>query len=177
MQGDSQIKIQAPAPTPPPPLPFISCTKHRQEHQHWFLIGSLHCLRHSALFSTHTNASVHICTQKCTHTVHHRDFLTRLWWTNVEVSATPLPKEISFSLSFWKLLGSWGWGKFLLFVIFEEFLRLWVQSGIWARGVDGFHLSCILCWQKLSWQEGNKGTINHLSFQLFFGPHMCQLIC
>lgn len=64
---------------------FISGTERsRRKHKHWFLISSVSAALHlSAPFNTHTNASVHICTQIYTHAhthtsaVHNRDFHTR----------------------------------------------------------------------------------------------------
>lgn len=64
------------------------------------------------------------------------------------------------------------------FVIFEELLRSRVRNEDPARGADSFHLSCILRWQKPSWQEGNEGAINHLFLRSFLlGPRARRLIC
>lgn len=56
--------------------------------------------------SVHTNESLHICAQKYTLRVHKRGLLTMLWWTNVQVIATPPPKEFHLPFFIWKLLGS-----------------------------------------------------------------------
>lgn len=93
----------------------------------------LHFLHLSALFGTHTNRSVHICTQEYTHTQSTTETSAEeevKRHTSSERNFLFFPP--SHSENSW---GSRGQKKFLLFVIFEEFLQLWEQSGIWARGV------------------------------------------
>lgn len=134
--------------------------------KHWFLIISFffHCL--PDLFSTHKNIRLHILTWGCTCTVHHRDF------------TTPLPKKnISPSCSE-NSRGHQNRESSSFCVIFKEFLHLWEQSGIWARGVDGFHLFMYppLEVSKLTGrQQGNDQSPFFSTFP--FGPHTCQLIC
>lgn len=131
--------------------------KHRQRKpKHRFLISSLHFLHLSAFCSTHTHT--HKC--KVYASVHKKNKSTRTQSTTETSSqgsdehmwkCAPHLFQKKFLLCPSHSENSWGHedGKSSCFsVIFEEFLRLWVQSGIWARGVDGFHLSCILCWQK-----------------------------
>lgn len=174
-------RLHPPAPTPLPPLPFISSAKPKQRKQKTLIPDQLALPLSplpqplSSLWHTHTH------TQLQAYTFVHK---------NVRTHSPPqrLPhkalmnkcrseRHTSSKRNFFLIQNSWGheaW-KSSCFLLFSKNMCLWAPRGIWARGTNGFHLSCILCWQKLSWQESNKGTINHLSFQLSSWP-TCVLV-
>lgn len=108
--------------------------RSQRKQSHWFLISFVSTSSTSQLSLAHTQIGVYTFAHRNIHTPSPpQRLLQKKKW-----SATPLSREIllfpppSHSENSW---GSRGRKKFLLFVIFEEFLQLWEQSGIWARGV------------------------------------------